>query len=271
MAKKHIDWGQIASTPLTRELASHRDPQMPITLASKRIYYALHEAAHLLTAARYNVPVHTVTLIDHRGQFAYLNEPGPCAGSVRTFYTADTPNAAVAFAGCEYESIYCKTDTNIAAVEDLTAGLQTLCEATRSPFGGVLYGAEEGALQPEARRIRQEVRSLLIEKWALIDACATAFLLFTNTKGELDGRKTGELIAHIRADGRLPMACRSRNPDQLHASLGVDITTHWRSFVCIDAADKFDARAKQISARHPLGYRRLMALKQVEIYASKIS
>ncbi|MSQ89664.1 MAG: hypothetical protein EXR32_10390 [Betaproteobacteria bacterium] len=177
---------------MTSELASRGNPQMPIALASKRIYFALHEAAHLVAAVRYDVPVHNVALINHRGHFPYLNEPGPCAGAVRTYDTADVPSAAVAFAGFEFESLFCQSDTNIAATEDLLAGLQTLREAAQSPFGGAFRGATENDIRLEVERIRREVYSLLVEKWAVVDACATAFLLFTDAKGVLDGRKTGE-------------------------------------------------------------------------------
>lgn len=254
MTKRHVDWQQLASTALTGELASRLDPKIPVTLASKRIYFALHEAAHLVTAVRYDVPVHNVALINLRGRFSYLNEPARCVGAVRTYYTADIANAAVALAGFAFESLFCQSDTNIAATEDLLAGLQTLREAAQSPLGGAFRGASEEDLQPEVERIRREVYSLLVEKWAVVDACATAFLLFTDARGVLDSRKTGELIGHLRSSlgHRMPMSCRSRTPDQLAGRLGSDITTHWRGFVCIDDTAKFDARAKQVAARHGL-------------------
>lgn len=63
-----IDWPLMQRTELTLSLSRRGLTAMPADLAARRILAALHEAAHLIAAVQYAVPVYRVFILGTRGQ-----------------------------------------------------------------------------------------------------------------------------------------------------------------------------------------------------------
>jgi hypothetical protein len=186
-----IDWPLMQRTELDLTLSRRGLTAMPADLAARRILASLHEAAHLIAAVQYGVPVHRAFILGTRGQRTVAG----AYGGVSIYDTEDTRKMAqFFFAGAAHDMLMIPEWETLAYVGDqLDAGEMLLTQYARES------GIPPDANDKDADEFRA-VKSFLLLHWSTVRTLACALLTYSDSKGNIDAGITQTLCPHIKCD-----------------------------------------------------------------------
>jgi hypothetical protein len=185
-----IDWQLMQRTELDLTLSRRGLPCMPADLAARRILAALHEAAHLIGAVQYGVPVHRAFILGTRGQRTVSG----AYGGVSIYDTEDTRKMAhFYYAGAAHDALMLPKGETFAFVNDGLCGSEMLIHYYRS-IGTPIEKAPPGCDEFVS------VINFLSQHWPAVRTLACAFLTYSDSKGDIDAGTTQTLCRHLKRD-----------------------------------------------------------------------
>lgn len=186
-----IDWPLMQRTELTLSLSRRGLTAMPADLAARRILAALHEAAHLIAAVQYAVPVYRVFILGTRGQRTVAGVNG---GVV--YAAHDDIQAVTRFflAGAAHDGLMLPEGVTFAFVGDGLDAMEIL----------LAHYLRNGGIPPDANDKDADefraVKSFLSQHWATVRTLSCAFLAYSDSKGNIGAGTTQTLCRHVKRD-----------------------------------------------------------------------
>jgi hypothetical protein len=193
-APKDVDWRTLKDrTPLTLELSRRGLTTMTDDLAAKRIYVALHEAAHFLIHAHDGLELWDVTILGVRGK---STEAG-CDGSLMgANHNNQLLPLRAHYAGTIHEQLITGQDT-CAGTHDWADALEYLVNHCTqhgiSPDDSLVLAGDHA----------RAVKDILTSNWNLVRVIAGAFIVHSDAAGRIHPGKALTLYRYVQQELRL--------------------------------------------------------------------
>ncbi len=205
-ARKHtnqarpFDWPEIKNAELTLELSRRGRYDIPDDLAAERILVALHEAAHFIVAAEYDIGVHKVEILGTGGQRCAQGSTGAVhIGHIDSVLS----EARFYLAGVAHDLAMFAKQPSFGVAGDLLDSY--------APF--LRHCADTRVLAADVHALHQaeifSVGDFLEARWDLIKSIACAFVVCSTASGEFDCWKTSALYQIVKRELSAP----KRNSD----------------------------------------------------------
>lgn len=236
---KHLDLAFVDATPLTLDIAAPRQMEATYDQCAMRVLTALHEAAHFVAMVDAGDPVFQVMVAPNPITRREGNG-GMVCGVKSGMYESEWFTTLVA-TGVEYVLLSRPNEAHFtdAFIHDYRQSEKEFrvwyeYEIQMGKISGTVeeLTRETFASEYAAKRVNQFIR----KRWALIDFCATVFLIYGDKRGEVSREVIDALedvvSARLKSNWPTwpdwPAPNRSTSPTALLNSLPPDVPAIWR-------------------------------------------
>lgn len=230
---KHFQLAFVDANPLTLDVASPRQADIPYEQRAMRVLAALHEATHAVAMVEFGDRPWAVTIA--------INPITTSKGFAGRVWGAKEGNyeneGFVTLLGSTFEFLMLSTPSHPHMSE---AFYHDAKQAETDWRNWYTYMVSMGKLDGPAEkhvaaafddgRAGLRATEYINSRWPLIDLYATALLVYNDHRGEVGRNVIHELneVVAKRLTKRWPVGCRSESPVALRSSLPPDVLSIWR-------------------------------------------